>query len=197
MKVIDLSAWQEDVNWQMLIDEKIEGVILKLGERDSLDEMFVDHVNNAVEYGLKYGVYYYAHASSEAEARIEAEFVDKQIRIYLNGKNPELGIWYDAEDDAMKEGDVTATCNAFICALNEKCYTYVGIYSSYNWLSNGIINVSLLAEYVPYWVAQYYHTNDFKEDNPSKIVRIWQYTDHYSDDLPYDCNVYYREDHDE
>ena len=62
MKVIDLSAWQTDVDWQAIVDAGIEGVILKLGEHDTLDEMFVTHVNNAVAHGLKYGVYYYAHA---------------------------------------------------------------------------------------------------------------------------------------
>ena len=33
----------------------------------------------------------------------EANWVDKQIKTYLNGKNPELGIWYDAEDKDMLE----------------------------------------------------------------------------------------------
>ncbi len=41
MKVIDLSAWQTDVDWQAIVDAGIKGVILKLGERDTLDEMFV------------------------------------------------------------------------------------------------------------------------------------------------------------
>ena len=40
MKVVDISAWQENVNWQGLIDAGIEGVIIKLGERDTLDTMF-------------------------------------------------------------------------------------------------------------------------------------------------------------
>ena len=53
MKVVDISAWQEHVDWQGLIDAGVEGVIIKLGERDTLDTMFVEHVNHAVEYGLK------------------------------------------------------------------------------------------------------------------------------------------------
>lgn len=191
MKVIDLSAWQRNVDWQAIVNEGIEGVILKLGERDWLDDMFIDHVNAAVVYGLKFGIYYYAHAASIDEAKQEAAWVDNQIKTYLNGQNPTLGIWYDAEDRSMTAGDVTATCSAFVSTLNSIGYNYVGIYSSYNWLTNGIIDVNQLADYVPYWVAQYNYQNDFKSEYPNKLVRIWQYTDCYSGDLPYDGNIYY------
>lgn len=60
MKVIDISAWQENVDWQAVKDAGIEGVILKIGEHSHLDDMFVDHINKAVENGLQFGVYYFA-----------------------------------------------------------------------------------------------------------------------------------------
>ena len=113
MKVVDISAWQENVNWQGLIDAGIEGVIIKLGERDTLDSMFVEHVNHAVEYGLKYGVYYYAHACTHDEAVREADTVATWLKEYLRGETPELGIWYDAESTRMTTGDVTEVCMAF------------------------------------------------------------------------------------
>lgn len=191
MKVVDLSAWQENVPWKTVKAAGIAGVILKLGERDRLDRMFVTHVNNAVACGLPYGVYYYAHATSPEEAREEAAWVDAQIKTYLRGENPPLGIWYDAEASGMQSGDVTAACSAFVSELNARGYVYVGIYSSYHWLTSGVIDTAQLADYVPYWVAQYYKENSFKIEYPNKIVRMWQYTDHLSDALPYDANVYY------
>ena len=75
MKVIDISAWQTEIDWQALVDAGIEGVILKIGERSSLDNMFVEHINHAVEYGLQYGVYYFAHACTYDEAVAEADQV--------------------------------------------------------------------------------------------------------------------------
>ena len=51
MKVIDISAWQENINWN-LVKTQVDGVILKLGEYEKLDEMFIEHVNNAVAVGL-------------------------------------------------------------------------------------------------------------------------------------------------
>lgn len=194
MKVIDISAWQEWIDWQAVKDAGIEGVILKIGEHYNLDEKFIEHVNNAVAYGLRYGVYYYGHASSINEAITEANWVDKQIKTYLNGQNPPLGIWYDAEDKDMLEGslNVVYPIANFISTLLDKGYNYVGLYSSYNWLTN-IIDLSALPDYVPIWSAQYgYSENSFAVENPNRICRIWQYTDcEEIGDMKLDCNIYY------
>ena len=150
MKVIDISAWQENINWQALKDADIKGVIIKIGEKTHLDDMFITHVNNAVKNNLPYGIYYYAHASTIDEAIDEANWVDSQIKTYLNGKNPELGIWYDAEDNSMlkSSNNIAYIIGNFINRLNEFGYNYVGLYSSYNWLTN-VIDLNLLADYIP------------------------------------------------
>ena len=178
MKVIDISAWQENIDWKAVKDIGIGGVIIKIGEKTHLDDMFITHVNNAVTYNLPYGIYYYAHASTIDEAIAEANWVDKQIKTYLNGKNPELGIWYDAEDESMFKNNINVAymIGNFINRLNELNYNYVGLYSSYNWLTN-IIDLNLLADYIPIWTAQYgYHENRFekysKVDFDTKI-RDW------------------------
>ena len=193
MKVIDISAWQEHIDWQAVKDVGIEGVIIKLGEGTNLDEMFFEHVNNAVNYGLKYGVYYYAHASSIDESIAEANWVDKQIKTYLNGQNPPLGIWYDAEDKSMFKNNINVAymIGNFINQLNELDYNYVGLYSSYNWLTN-IIDLNLLADYIPIWSAQYYHENSFKLEYPNRVCKMWQYTDcEPIGNMKLDCNIYY------
>lgn len=195
MKVIDISAWQKDVDWDAVVDEGIEGVILKIGERSHLDDMFVDHVNNAVARGLKYGVFYYANALNYDEAVAEAETCHSWIKEYLDGKTPELGIWYDAEDDDMVGSGVTDTCRAFLNRMTDFGYTYIGIYAGWKWLSNESpeqqIYMDQLPDYVPYWVAQYNRQNDLKLEQPDASIRIWQYSDHYSDQFPYDADIYY------
>ena len=167
MKVVDISAWQENVNWQGLIDAGIEGVIIKLGERDTLDTMFVEHVNHAVEYGLKYGVYYYAHACTHDEAVREADTVAAWLTEYLRGETPELGIWYDAESTRMTTGDVTEVCMAFLNRLTDYGHQYEGIYAAWNWLSKDgahYIDVDALPDYVPLWSAQYNSHDDLSTD---------------------------------
>ena len=193
MKVIDISAWQEHIDWQAVKDVGIEGVIIKLGEGTNLDEMFFEHVNNAVNYGLKYGVYYYAHASSIDEARREAYTVDQWLKTDIRGENPALGIWYDAEDNSMLNGgqNVVYPIANFIHTMREIGYNYVGIYTSYNWLTN-VIDLQPLPLDVPIWVAQYYHENSFNLEYPNRVCKMWQYTDcEPIGNMKLDCNIYY------
>ena len=188
MKGIDISAWQDNIDWQAIKDAGIEFVIIKLGESENLDSMFIQHANNAVAAGLKIGIYYYARATSEVEAQQEADWVDAQINQYLNGVNPEMGIWYDMEDSNIESTgvDITALCSAFISQLQTIGYSYVGVYSSYNWLTNGNIDTSQLD--VPYWCAQYNFECNFNHPN----LKIWQYTDGLSiDGINFDGNQYY------
>ena len=188
-KVVDISAWQENLNWQALKRANIKGVIIKIGEYHHLDDMFITHVNNAVAYNLPYGIYYYAHTAIIDKAN----WVDMQIKTYLNGQNPPLGIWYDAEDKSMLKYNINVAymIGNFINRLNELNYNYVGLYSSYNWLIN-IIDLNLLADYVPIWTAQYYHENSFKLEYPNHICKMWQYTNCKKiDDICLDCNIYY------
>lgn len=192
MKVVDISAWQTNIDWQCLKDHGVQGVIIKIGERNSLDEMFITHVNNAVAYGIQYGVYYYAHACDEVGGIEEADIVNQWLKTYLRGETPPLGIWYDAEDQSMLNGKNPAYPAAyFIDSMLKYGYTYVGIYSSYNWLTN-IMDLSILPSYVPFWTAQYNYQNDFKLENPNRICKMWQYTDRGQyGNMTLDTNEYY------
>ena len=78
VKVVDVSGWQSDndgnslVDWQGLVDEGITGVIIKIGQSTTFSNDFIDHVNKAVQYGLKYGVYTFSKATNADEAVQEA-----------------------------------------------------------------------------------------------------------------------------
>ena len=196
MKVIDISAWQENVDCQAVREAGIEGVILKIGEHSHLDDMFVDHINKAVEHGLKYGVYYFAHACTYDEAVAEADQVAAWLKEYLRGETPSLGIWYDAESNKMllNGDDITSVCMAFLNRLTDYGHQYQGIYSSWNWLSKEgahHIHIDDLPEYVPIWVAQYSSHCDLKDEYPDR-VRIWQYTDSLYG-MSLDGDIYYND----
>ena len=158
--------------------------------------MFVEHVNHAVEYGLKYGVYYYAKACNYDEAVREADIVASWLKEYLRGETPELGIWYDAESPKMllNGDDITSVCMAFLNQLTNYGHQYQGIYSSWNWLSKEgahHIHIDDLPEYVPIWVAQYSSHCDLKDEYPDR-VRIWQYTDSLYG-MSLDGDIYYND----
>lgn len=177
MKGIDVSYHNGDIDWQAVVDAGCEFVIIRLGYGiRHLDTKFLDNVNGALAAGLKIGVYYYSYALNVEEAKAEAQFVQEALQEH--GVNPELGIWYDMEDaDGYKERNgmpdnqtITDMCSAFVCTLYEAGYSHVGIYASYWWLTTKI-DTSQLADYVPYWNAQWGNSNDFP------AAQMWQYTD--------------------
>lgn len=189
-KFVDISSWQEDVNWKRL-SEEFNGVILKIGQGHHLDDMFISHVNNAVAYNMPYGVYYYSKAWSESKAIEEARQVDAWLKEYLRGENPQYGIWYDVEDSIIPTENVTDITMTFINHLWGKGYNYVGVYSSWNWFEHYfdhhiIRNIGL-------WVSQYYRENSLKLDHPNWNIKAWQFTSCYSDEFPYDANWFYEE----
>ena len=186
---VDVSDWQENVDWQGLLNNGYTFAIIKLGERNNVIDTLVDKIQQAREYGFQIGLYYYSHATTEDEAIQEADFVAEQINAYL-GVPPELGIWYDFEEGEIVESgiDCASVCRAWVNRMNELGINNVGIYSSYNYFTNYIQNLEF-----PLWVAQYNCRDDYSLENPDAKVKMWQFTDRISDELPYDGNFLYDE----
>ena len=193
MKVMDISDWNDRIDWDSVIKtHHVEGVIVKISEGRGPADLYADQIAAAEEHGLPWGVYCYTHATTTDRAKEEAEVVLNAIEELGHGA-PKLGIWYDVEDDdvlSLKKDDVTAICSAFITACNHRDYS-AGIYASlYTFIDN--IDVKALADYVPYWCAQYDRLCDFKEYFPENNLKGWQYTDAYEiDGAFYDMNEWY------
>ena len=188
---VDLSAWQENVNWQGLISAGYEFAIIKLGENYQLTETFVQQINEATQNGLKVGVYFYSHALSKEQAKQEAQWVSDQIINYL-GSCPEMGIWFDFEDPPIIENAVdnlTDICLAFVEKVKENGLDYVGVYTSYSWFTN-YLELLKLGD-VPLWTAQYNSQDDLKLENPTANIKLWQFTNKVSEELPYDGSILY------
>ena len=181
MKVIDISDWNDHVNWSHMIDEGVEGVIVKISEGRTLSELHGKHISAAAARGLPWGVYCYTHAKTAARAEEEAEAVMDALNALGCGA-PELGIWFDVEDSevlALDKEDITAICSAFITACNAADYQ-AGIYASLYTLETSI-GVEDLADYVPYWCSQYGASEcGFRDSYPDNILAGWQWTDCYS-----------------
>lgn len=181
MKVIDISDWNDHINWSHMIDEGVEGVIVKISEGRTLSELHGKHISAAAARGLPWGVYCYTHAKAAARAEEEAEAVMDALNALGCGA-PELGIWFDVEDPevlALDKENLTAVCSAFISACNAKDYQ-AGIYASLYILETSI-GVEDLADYVPYWCAQYGTSEcGFRDSYPDNILAGWQWTDCYS-----------------
>lgn len=193
MNVVDLSDWNKNVNWSRFIDHGIGGVIVKISEGRTLSELFAKNIAGAAARGLPWGVYCFSHAQTTERAEEEAEVVIEALGALGYGAPP-LGIWIDVEAPetiGQDREDVTAICSAFISTCNAAGYS-AGIYASLSTLTD-CINVNDLADYVPYWCAQYGTSEcGFHDSYPDNILAGWQCTDSYIiDGNTYDLSVWY------
>ena len=71
MKVIDISDWSENLNWN-LIGQIEDGVIIKISEGRTLASMFDEHFSDASAAEMTWGVYCVSHATTVERAEEEA-----------------------------------------------------------------------------------------------------------------------------
>ena len=192
MNVIDLSDWNENVDWSRFIDHGIGGVIVKISEGRTLSELHGKHIAGAAARGLPWGVYCFSHAQTTERAEEEAAVVIAALETLGYGA-PLLGIWIDVEAPetiGQDREDVTAICSAFISTCNAAGYS-AGIYASLSTLTD-CLNLNDLADYVPTWCAQYDDECNFYDYFPGRILQGWQFTDAFKiDGRIYDMSEWY------
>jgi GH25 family lysozyme M1 (1,4-beta-N-acetylmuramidase) len=185
--IIDISDWQEGINFDDIVKRDVHGVIIKISEGTAETTNFETFLEECVSHKLPWGVYVFTHAKSPEMAQAEAD----ACITYLGGRVPNLGIWFDVEDkNVLSIGDVTDICSAFICRLNELGLS-AGIYAGYYTLRDNI-RTNDLADYVHYWMPQYDSDScDFAEVCNGHLAG-WQYTESEQiGDFTVDMNEWY------
>lgn len=197
MKVFDVSEYQPDDRVQYLIEnESPDGFIIRLGETlegvPVLDEKFVQFVNEIVEAGLPYGIYYASHAIDEDMFKMEANYINNQMYELLNGKLPELGVWWDIEVPNLMRSDMWPQLRDIIGTMESWYGTMkIGIYSGYSFFNQWMDMRELAYYQIPVWVAQYgYSENSLAAEHPELKHVAWQYADEY-DGMSQDVNEWY------
>lgn len=170
MKGIDISTWQEKVDYSKLKSQGIDFVIIRCGygkNESQKDNMFEKHYKGCKNAGLKVGAYLYSYVTSIENAKLEAENCLK----FIKEKQFDLPIYYDVEDKITQPlGRITITqCIIEFCKIIEQAGFKAGIYANLNWFNN-YIDVDKISNY-SLWVAQWNNkcTANFNYD-------IWQYT---------------------
>lgn len=198
--VIDISDWQENLDFDEVVKAGVDGVIIKISEGTMYTKNLWHFVGACKNRSIPIGFYCFSHATTTQEAVDEANEVAYLLStLDIEDSDIKLGIWYDVEADEMFESgvDTTAICSAFICALNNLKYTNVGIYTSSLKCTDYMVNSirpNLLADYVPYWIADYRGYNEFAQNYPNKQCRGWQYDPHGNiGGVEVDLNEWYAE----
>ncbi len=172
--MMDVSKWEQVIDWKKVKDEGIEYVMIRLGTQKAIDddsvidEYFERNINEAHKNGIKVGVYYYSYANDVEDAKIQAEWVLKQ----LEGYELELPVAFDWEcwkfynSFDISLHDINEIGKTFLSIINEKGYDVVN-YGSKNYMEF----VWDLDEY-GVWLAHYTDKTNYE----GKYV-MWQFTD--------------------
>lgn len=177
LKGIDISSYQNDIDWETVKNNGIDFAIIRCGYGDNIakqdDKKFKRNVSECERLGIPYGVYLYSYATSEAQKQSEIEHT---LRL-LEGTNPKYPVYLDVEDNSqIKMGKewITDMCINFCEALKNKGYK-VGIYANQNWLTN-YIDTDKLNDY-EIWIANYGNNDGtLHQLNYKGRYQIHQYT---------------------
>jgi len=175
---IDVSSYQQNIDWELVKDTGIEFAIIRVGYRGwssgklDQDDCFVQHIEGALAAGLDVGVYFFSQALTPEEAAEEAEYTLSLITDYdISG--PVVFDWeeveaHDARTNEMNMLMLTSCADAF-CQVVEQAGYEAGVYfnQAYGYEQ---FNLSSLKDYT-FWLAEYDETPSFVYD-----FQIWQYT---------------------
>ena len=174
---IDVSRWNETIDWAKVKEAGIEFAIIRCGYRGAsggalvLDPMYEANIKGAIEAGIPVGVYFFTQAISEVEAVEEASMVISLIEDY----DVDYPVFLDSESaggrgraDALEANERSKYHKAFLETIASAGYE-TGVYASKNWMNNRL-DVTQLSQY-KVWLAEYADAPTYDQ-----YYDMWQYT---------------------
>ena len=171
-KVIDVSAWQGNINWTKVKNSGVWGAILKAGGSDDgfyKDRYFEKNYSGCKSNSIHVGAYYFVGRGCKSYNDGVADA--KRFLAFLSGKQFDLPVYIDFEaPNVTNKAGNTQACIGF-CKTCEASGYYTGIYASDYSGFKDRLNKNNLTAYT-WWVAHYggqvtYATN---------CMQIWQYS---------------------
>lgn len=177
-KGIDVSRYQEEIDWKKVAGDGVEYAFIRLGIRGAtegklaVDMAYEENMEGALENNIDVGVYFFTQALNEEEAVEEAEFVLEHLEDY----DISYPIVLDVEEVTTKnprtkeltKEDRTDACIAFCERIKEAGYTPM-IYGNLKTFLL-MLDMEKLEEYEK-WFAYYRTPLYFPYE-----FSIWQYT---------------------
>lgn len=171
-KIIDVSHWQNTINWEAVKGAGIEGAIIKAGASDAgtyKDPRFEDNYYKATAAGLPVGAYYFVGPKCISKADGVADA--KRFLEIIKGKQFALPVYIDVEvTPTSAKAGATQACIGF-CETMEAAGYFCGIYASDISGFKNRLDISQLGSY-SWWVARYGSAPKYATKN----MHIWQYT---------------------
>lgn len=160
---IDVSAWQDDVDYEAVKKAGCEFVIIRIGWSEegkvTLDKWFDNNFKKAKAAGLKVGVYLYSYDSNEENVRASAAWIADK----LGGEKLDFPVAFDWEDFGvfqtykMSFADLNKLYDVFADELSKSGYDCM-LYGSKLRLEKVWDDTDIR----PVWLAHYTDKTDYK-----------------------------------
>lgn len=172
---IDVSKWQQAIDWKTVKASGIKFAMLRLAHGTSKDIQFEAYYAGAKEQGIPVGIYCYTLAKSVDEGIEEANTLLEM----LDGKPLDYPIALDLESENqiknMNKAARTELILEYKRIIEEAGYQFV-VYANLNWLNNYIDQTKLEEENVDIWIARYCSQSLGHRYDGGGNVRMWQYS---------------------
>ncbi len=186
---LDISSWQEDIDFEAVKNAGVEFVMIRVGSEDRngrfIDKWFERYYEGAKKAGLKVGAYYYSYAENEEYALEDAKYVINA----LNGRSLDLPVAFDFEEWGRVNGfhlskyRLTMMAKIFLDEMKKNGY------EGMNYSSKAFLEEVWLDTTYPTWLAHYIdktsYTGEYKMWQFSSMVSISGVSGRV------DCNVLY------
>ena len=158
-KVIDVSNWQKDVDWDTIARERdVDGVILRIGAGCEEDLSFAKNIEAIKRLNIPYGIYLYSYAETLEDGKEYANFTLSMIKKY--SLNPRIGIFYDLESNNitsyMQLSNYTQVVDGYMQVMNSAGYGSITKLYTYKSMADNQLNSPYLRDKIA-WIAQYNH----------------------------------------
>ena len=180
---IDVSAYQEKIDWQAVKASGVDFAIIRIGYRGygaagnmQPDKCFLSHIEGAKEAGVMVGVYFFSQALNTLEARAEARYALDLLGSY----DLDLPIFMDYEFSTSSSGrftsgtisklQATENAQAFCDYIRENSNHESGVYANLNFL-NKTVDGNILSQDYTIWVAQYNKSCGY-----ANAYNLWQHS---------------------
>lgn len=180
--VIDVSAWQNTIDWQAVKNAGVEGAIIRLsyGWGNGFDVQAKRNISECKRLGIPFGVYVFSYAESAADGASEgADVVNLLRQAGVNPGDLSYPVFYDLENwtytghkSPTSPSVYDGMVNSWYGKLQAAGYNNLSVYSYTSYLNSALNSSNIHGK--TRWVAQYGSTMQYTAFPTND--RGWQYT---------------------
>lgn len=143
--------------YQTMKSGKINAVVVKVSDGQSyVDPAASVNIANAKQAGMAVHAYHYFRAKTVADAKLEARWFDKKLKLVGFDKTKDGYVVVDVEDSSLKSlsaAELTKVTNAFVTEMKSLGYSKIDLYTGSSFY-NTELQPSNLSISQP-WLARY------------------------------------------